>query len=127
MTAEDEPSVTSSGDKASFFDFCPEVIGDRFGWFAKSLAPHSDDIDVAAAHDWLSQNGITNSPYFTWAVCTPQHYSDCPTHSLLDNEKPMPQRAASDNREEEPWWKRHWLLAWIGLGIAALTLIAALL
>ena len=126
-TAEDEPTVTRSGEKTSFFNFCPEVLGDRFGWFARNLAPHSDGIDVAATHDWLSRHGNKKSPHFTWAVCTPQHYSDCPTYSLLDNERPKSDQLPLDVGEVEPWWQQHWLLAWIGIGIAALGLVIGFL
>ena len=59
-TAEQEPSVFGSDDSVSFFNFCPETLYDRFGWFATGLYPYSDEIDRDSAHARLEHAG-TNS------------------------------------------------------------------
>lgn len=127
MTTEDQPSIVSSGERTSFFKFCPETLGDRFGWFVSDLSPHADEIDQGAAHHSLERRGITKSPYFTWAVCEPLHYINCSTYALLSHGPQTGSTIPDSDDADEPWWKRHLVLTWIGIVIAVVSAIAAFL
>lgn len=136
LTAEEQPGVGSSGDKSSFFNFCPEVLGEAFSWFASDLARHADKIDEAAAYDSLQRRGITKSPHYIWYICRPLHYLECSTYSLLDYEHKNSEPASPNSiaitendiaNTNEPWWKRSWVLTWIAIGVTVLGAAAALL
>lgn len=125
ITHEDNPAVATSGDRTSFFKFCPETLGDRFGWFASDLAPFADEIDQGAAHHSLERRNITASPYFTWSVCKPLHYLDCQTYALLT--QGVRNGKVDDKTIEEPWWKRHLILTWIGIALTAISTVGGVI
>ncbi|MGE3335896.1 MAG: hypothetical protein AB7I36_19805 [Rhodospirillaceae bacterium] len=127
MTAEDQPSIVNSGERTSFFKFCPETLGDRFGLFVSDLSPHADEIDQAAAHRSLELRGIKRSPYFTWAVCEPLHYLNCATHALLSHGPQVTPPAPSSDTTQEPWWKRNLVLTWIGIVLAAISTVGGMI
>lgn len=126
MTAEDQPSVTRSGDKhPSFWKFCPEVLFDRYGWFVSDLATYSDEIDQGAAHKMLETAGVSGShPNWTWSVAEPMHYTDCPQYSLLQLPK-QEDRHAGAGVAVAAWWKRNEVIGWASIGVAVVGLILA--
>jgi hypothetical protein len=56
----------SGRDPHLFTNFCPEVLFDRFGWFACSLAAYSDEVDRDFAHAALGREG-TSAQDWRWA------------------------------------------------------------
>ncbi len=86
-TAEQETAVFSSnGTPYLFAKFCPEVLFERFGWFATSLAAYPDEVDRSMAHRTLG-NSNTGADDWRWAwwQMTPMHFSDCPIYSPLSH------------------------------------------
>jgi hypothetical protein len=78
---EHDTSVTG---RNVFSNFCPEVLYERFGWFASLLAYHADETDVDVACRGLSEEGAAPDDWrWRFARITPMHYSDCPLSSLL--------------------------------------------
>jgi hypothetical protein len=84
VVREQEPSAFGSGNDWSFSKLCPEVAGDRFGWFASGLYTYADEIDRDSAHARLGKMGDAGEEWrWAWAAITPMHYSECPLYSLL--------------------------------------------
>jgi hypothetical protein len=85
VTKEQAASVMGwEGKPSHFFNFCPEVSFDRFGWFASHLSYHADEIDVGVAHRNLADERATAHDWrWTWSLATPMHYSECPLYSQL--------------------------------------------
>jgi hypothetical protein len=86
-TAEQATSVVgSNGNPRIFSQFCPEILHDRFGWFAESIAAYPDELDVDLAHSALGRKGVAAADWrWAWAQMTPMHYSECPVYSLLSS------------------------------------------
>ena len=74
----------SGSEKISFWNYCPEVLYDRFGLFANSLSRLHDEIDIDNRHKQLDREGaLSNDWRWHWATMTPLHYSECSYYSLL--------------------------------------------
>ncbi len=83
-TEQDSQVMGPEGKPSHFFNFCPEVSFDRFGWFASHLASHTDEIDAGFAHKNLAKEGATANDWrWTWSLVTPMHYTECPLYSPL--------------------------------------------
>jgi hypothetical protein len=84
-TAEQETALSGSGGEPHIFSqFCPEVVHDRFGWFATSLAAYPDELDRDFAHAALSRSlAKSDDWHWAWWQMTPMHYSECPLYSVL--------------------------------------------
>jgi len=85
--AEQEPGVYMVGHERRFSyltHFCPEVTFDRFGFFATFLDRWLDEVDRENAHEVLASQGVPRD-HWRWhsSALTPQHYSECPTYSVL--------------------------------------------
>lgn len=99
-TLEQTPAVSgpSQGPK-SFTNFCPEVLYDRFGYFAESLFPFSDEIDQDMAIKYWSGRPVPRGHWgFDWSSLQELHYTDCPMYALLTAEPPP---TAGRQRKEE--------------------------
>lgn len=85
ITDEQAAQVIGPEDKPShFFNFCPEVSFDRFGWFASSLSRYADELDVDVAHRSLAGEGATVHDWrWAWSLASSMHYADCPIYSPL--------------------------------------------
>lgn len=67
-----------------FSNFCPEVTGERFGWFASSLARYTDERDADLAHRQLAENHADHNDYrWAWWWLGPMHYTECPLYAPL--------------------------------------------
>lgn len=85
-TGEQAPALIGNPETPAFYNFCPEVIYDRFRVFASSLADYSDSIDKERAHHYLRQQTIgPNSWRWQWETLTSMHFSDCPLYSVLSS------------------------------------------
>jgi hypothetical protein len=90
ITREQEPIIFGSPGKYIFSNFCPEVSFDIFGWFASSLTPYDDEIDMGHAHEQLGKmKADSNDWRWRWAHIQPMHYSHCPLFSPLSS-SPVP-------------------------------------
>lgn len=80
-----EPFVGGpENDMHLFFNICPEVSYDLFGYFAKSLSKYADEIDRDVEHKRLSKsNADPNNWKWAWSTITEQHYSECEMYSKL--------------------------------------------
>jgi hypothetical protein len=80
-----EPFVGGpENDMHLFFNICPEVSFDLFGYFAKSLSKYADEIDRDAAHKRLSKSNITPKHWkWVWSNIKSQHYTECEMYSQL--------------------------------------------
>lgn len=83
----DEQATTIAGpmDEIKHFSrFCPEVIYDRFGFFATELHKFSDEIDMSVAHEKLRKEGALPDDWrWNWSHIEPMHYTECVLYSLL--------------------------------------------
>lgn len=67
-----------------FWNFCPEVAYDRFGYFASDLAGYADEIDRDLAHQRLGEAGAPGDDWrWRWSSIQPMHYAECPLYSPL--------------------------------------------
>jgi hypothetical protein len=84
-TTEQETTLFRSSDEPHIFTrFCPEVVHDRFGWFATSLAAYPAELDRDLAHAALGRERADREDWrWAWSQMTPMHYSECPLYSLL--------------------------------------------
>ena len=88
-TDEQATGLYKFDDKPKVFSrFCPEVMFDRFGYFASGLATYSDEIDVGLAHEQLEkERAARNDPRWSWSSCEAQHYTECSLYAVLQNRK----------------------------------------
>lgn len=123
-TAEYEISLSGPGESPRHFsNFCPEVVFDRFGYFATDLARYADEIDMSVAHKRLEkENALPNDPYWSWASIKAQHYTECPIYSVLAHRTKSIEHVPV--QAELPWWRKHLVELFIGL---AVTVIGGLL
>jgi hypothetical protein len=84
---EQASSISGSSAQPQIFrNYCPEVAFDRFGIFAHFFAQYADEIDAAAAHRHLDQQGSPPEDFqWNWAMVSPMHYADCPLYSPLSH------------------------------------------
>lgn len=85
---EQATQITRSDKRPhAFHKFCPEVLGETFGYFATFLAPYTDELDSGLASERLGKEGASaNDPRWNWAFCTPQHFTECPLYSCLSHD-----------------------------------------
>jgi len=85
VTSEQEAQVIGPEGKPShFFNFCPEVSFDRFGWFASNLSRYADELDADIAHRNLADEGASAHDWRrSWSLASSMHYADCPLYSTL--------------------------------------------
>lgn len=86
---EQASAIFGSKEKISIFSrICPEVMFDRFGYFASGLTRYADEIDVEFAHEQLGREGASREdPRWSWSSCTPLHYTECSIYAVLQNRK----------------------------------------
>jgi hypothetical protein len=84
-TAEAATSISGpADDPRHFMSFCPEVLFDRFGWFATNLHRYADETDHDIASRQLTAVGAQRSDWrWHWSSMTAMHYADCPLYSPL--------------------------------------------
>lgn len=103
-------SVISSNEKAKhFWNFCPEVSFERFGYFASHLNRYSDELDIDLAHEQLGREKASADDWrWAWAGLTPQHYTDCPLYSLIESGIPHPAESPvdSDISKADSWIRK---------------------
>lgn len=82
---EQASTIMGSDEKIDIFSrFCPEVMFDRFGYFATGLTRYADEIDSGFAHEQLGKEGASrDDPRWNWSSCTPMHYTECPVYAVL--------------------------------------------
>lgn len=85
VTKEQATAIAGSeGRMKHFWNFCPEVAFERFGWFASHLDGYADEIDIDLAHSKLGKEGAGPADWrWIWANISPIHYSECPLYSPL--------------------------------------------
>jgi hypothetical protein len=85
VTAEQATSISGPGDEIKHFShFCPEVLFDRFGFFATELHKYADEIDIGSAHQLLLRKGTSPDDWrWNWSHIEAMHYTECPLYSLL--------------------------------------------
>ncbi len=62
--------------------FCPEVSGDRFGYFASDLYAYSDEIDRASDKKDYRDEGNFGQYDPNWQTVRPCHYTECREYSI---------------------------------------------
>ena len=86
-TKEYAPAIQGDSEKkifSNFFNFCPEIIYDRFGYFSSHLRDYSDEIDRDIAHRKLKNLNISGEHWrWRWESIRAMHYSECPLYSSL--------------------------------------------
>lgn len=84
---EEGPHVMLVGEKQavySYRNFCPEVTGERFGFFTSYLRHYTEEMERLEERKQLLQLGIDKSyPSYQWAGFKSQHYTDCQEYSVL--------------------------------------------
>ena len=85
---EQATQTSRGGDRPhTFHNYCPEVLGQTFGYFATFLAPYADELDSEMASERLGKEGAaSDDPRWRWSFCTPQHFTDCPLYSCLSHD-----------------------------------------
>lgn len=99
-TAEQATAVAGEpGNPSIFSNFCPEVLFERFGYFATSLTRYADERDSGYAHERLAREGVpAGHPSWSWSSLVPQHFTDCPVYAVLSHRATVPQL-----QKAEPW------------------------
>lgn len=88
---EQATGIASTGDRTmrktvQFWNFCPEVTYERFGFFASYLGRYADELDLEQAHERLGTLGVPGSDWrWAWASVSAMHYSECPLYSILEH------------------------------------------
>lgn len=119
-TAEYATSISGpEGDPKLYSNFCPEVLFDRFGYFATHLARYRDETDRGVAQEQLAaRNASTNDPRWRWSGITAQHFSECPLYSVLSQRNSGGR--SEENTVEQAWWKEHLKKIVIGVIVVVL-------
>jgi hypothetical protein len=87
---------------SGYWNFCPEVTFEQFGYFAKALTKYGDEIDLDSAHQRLAKDGVPhNDPHWSWASCTGQHFTECPIYAVLSH------RDKNPKTKTEAWWRKY--------------------
>jgi len=117
-TAEQATSLFGpAGNPHRFNNFCPEVIFERFGYFATYLAQYADEIDMALVHDRLSKGSApANDPRWSWASVSGQHYTECPVYAVLAHRAKAVD--PSSQQAHLPWWRKYLVELIVGLIVA---------
>lgn len=84
-TQEDKPGIMQAdGETRSFDTFCPEVLFDRFGYFATHLWRYPGEEDTERMHVSLASEKAPREDWrWYWGGLTPMHFSECPLYSPL--------------------------------------------
>lgn len=116
-TAEQRTALLVSGETPTMFTrFCPEVVYERFGYFATYLDSYADDIDREAAYARLKREGAPPlDPRWQWQTVQAQHYTECPVYSVLIKRGPA--------SPPLPWWREHGV-AVAGMVVALVSVLA---
>ena len=88
--SEETPGVLHHKTKgfSSLYNFCPEVIYLRFGYFASFISNFEDETDQAMRNFDLKKRNISlNSWAWNWSNLKAKHYTDCRLYSILSNPK----------------------------------------
>jgi hypothetical protein len=90
-TGEHATSIFSNHEKwLSLSEFCPQVIHERFGVFAKGLGNYFDEIDTGIAYARLEKEAVPITHWqWQWEWLKPLHFTECPLYSPLSH---SPQR-----------------------------------
>jgi hypothetical protein len=85
ISQELEPAAKGPANDAWLFsNICPEVIYDRFGYFASYLSDYAAEIDRDAAHKMLSKYKASHDDWrWMWSTLVPEHYSVFSMYSQL--------------------------------------------
>jgi hypothetical protein len=88
QTKEDAPGLSGDGEKIfGFHNFCPEILGERFGMFATYLGRYTTEEDRDNAQKRLTTAGADpDDPHWDWSGYRRQHYSECPLYSPLSHD-----------------------------------------
>jgi hypothetical protein len=86
-TGERATSVSCSDKRwHSLSEFCPEVMYERFGLFAKGLGSYFDDLDRGCAYEQLEKEGVPSTHWRRqWEWLMPLHFTECPLYSPLSH------------------------------------------
>jgi len=83
---EESPSFSKVGDTLlSISHFCPEVVYERFRYFASGLYGYGDESDRDVAQKAYEREGIAEQFDPAWASMTPRHYTECREYSVHIN------------------------------------------
>ena len=97
-TGEQETSIGGpNGRHTHFWNFCPEVAFERFGYFASDLNRHADEIDTEQAHCRLAEQSAPSDHWgWAWSSVSPIHFTACPLYSVLAHRAASPAPATSE-------------------------------
>lgn len=98
VTAEQATAISGSNDNyRHFWNFCPEVVYERFGLFASCLDEYADETDLSLAHSHLLEERAASDDWrWNWASVKHQHYSECPLFSVLLSDQHAEQNKPED-------------------------------
>jgi uncharacterized protein (TIGR02391 family) len=84
VTGEQATGVAGTEKSKMFMNFCPEVMFERFGWFATFLSDYADEIDRESAYTRLKRIGADHEDWrWVWSSLRSMHYTECRFYSLL--------------------------------------------
>ncbi len=89
-TGEQATSISGS-DRGwhSLSEFCPEVMYERFGLFAKGLRKYFDELDRGYAFEQLEKEGVPRTHWrWQWEWLKPLHFTECSLYSPLSHSAP---------------------------------------
>ena len=106
VIAEQAVSIAGPPESPQFLNFCPEVSFKHFGYFASSLFPYGDEIDVGAAHAQLSMKSAPRNDWrWAWCGVSAMHYTHCQLYSLLKEEERISNTKSNETRVEK-WFQK---------------------
>lgn len=78
LIEEDRTSISNEAGKVDYlYNFCPEVSGRYYRYYASFMSKYVDHIDQDSGHRRAERDGLIDDWRYVWQTVVPCHYLDC--------------------------------------------------